>query len=72
MTTQKITLTLPTPMFKKLEKEKENFSYESIQEVIKDVLRDRFFKNQTKTGTKRGRPPKTNLYKVASANKVFK
>tara|TARA_Y100000310_G_scaffold167136_1_gene166885 strand:+ start:141 stop:359 length:219 start_codon:yes stop_codon:yes gene_type:complete len=72
MTAKKVMLTLPESMFKRLEREKDSFSYESVQEVIKEVLRDRFFRNQTSSGGKRGRPKKTNLYKVGSAKKVFK
>jgi len=69
MRLKKITLTIPEPMLKKLEKEKENFSYPTVQSIILEALRERYFKKQT--SGKGGRPRKLNLMRVGSAKKVF-
>lgn len=69
MALKKITLTIPELMLKKLEQEKEGFSYPTIQSIILEALRDRYFK-RTRKG-KGGRPRKVNLMRVGSAKKVF-
>jgi hypothetical protein len=72
---QKILLSLPDAMVKRLREEKRKFAYDSVQEIIKETLREKFFKNADAMAngkTKRGRPKKKiNLYKVGSARKVF-
>lgn len=73
MTQKKITLALPEPMLKKLEEEKNKFAYESVQEIIKEILREKFFRQSKETGSKRGRPKEGfDYYKIGSAKKVFK
>lgn len=60
-------LTLPEPMMKKLEEEKKKFVYESVQEIIKEVLREKFFRQSKETGSKRGRPKeKLDVHKILS------
>ncbi len=67
MTQKKITLALPEPMIKKLEEEKKKFAYESVQEIIKEVLREKFFRQSRETGSKRGRPKeKLDVHKILS------
>lgn len=65
-----IKLTVPEKMLQKLKQEKENFSYPSVQMIILEALRDRYFKTP-KTGEKRGRPRKLDLMRVGSAKRVF-
>lgn len=67
----KINLTLPKTIHSKLLKEKKDFSYLTIQAIILESLRGRYFQKQT-TGGNKGRPKKLNLLRVASAKKVFK
>jgi hypothetical protein len=68
-----IFLMLPESMLERLKKEKENFSYDSIQEVIKEVLRDKFFRQPRKGESKRGRKKeRIDLLKVGSAKRIFK
>lgn len=67
----KINLTLPKTIHNKLLKEKEDFSYLTIQTIILEALRDRYFQKQA-TGRNKGRPKNLNLLRVASAKRVFK
>ncbi len=69
MTLKKIMLSIPEQMFKKLEQEKKNFSYTTIQTIILEALRERYFQ-RTRKG-KGGRPRKVDLMRVGSAKKVF-
>ena len=71
MVQNKITLTLTEPMLKRLELEKERFSYESVQEIIKEVLRDKFFREGPAGDSKRGRPKKLDYDKSLGMKKVF-
>ena len=65
-----VKLRIPKPIMKKLEQEKEKFSYNSIQEVVKDVLRDKFFRTQERKAI-RGRPKKINPQEIISRKKIF-
>jgi hypothetical protein len=54
-----IKLTTPDALFEKIKKEKEMFGYGSIQEVINEILRNKFFRTTSvKKSGKRGRPKK--------------
>ncbi|MEK6932181.1 MAG: hypothetical protein AABW56_00090 [Nanoarchaeota archaeon] len=66
-----VKLSIPEPMMKKLEQEKEKFSYKSVQEVVKDVLRDKFFRIQERKMTIRGRPKKIDPQAIISRKKIF-
>ena len=72
METQQIKLTLPAPVFQKLEQEKKKFAYSSIQEIINEVLRNKFFREHLKGASKRGRPKKIDETKVLTRQgKIF-
>ena len=71
MSVKKVTLTIPEPMFRVLEKERQKFMYHSVQEIILEALRDKFVRYRKKE-TKRGRPKKFDLMRVGSAKKIFK
>ena len=69
MELKKVMLSLPEGIFKKLEQEQKSFCYPSVQSIILEALRERYFKKEKKGAG--GRPRKLNLYNVASAKKVF-
>lgn len=69
MRLKKITLTIPEPMLRKLQNEQKNFSYPTVQAIILEALRNRYFKYERKG--KGGRPRKLDLMRVGSAKKVF-
>jgi hypothetical protein len=59
-------------MLKILKKEKEKYIYDSVQELILEVLRDKFVRyRKTGTPTKRGRPKKTNDLDFLKRKKIF-
>ena len=70
MASSKITLAIPEPILKELKKDKNKFSYTSLQQVIIDVLRDKYMRDLSKEG-KRGRPRKFDEMKFLTAKKIF-
>ena len=72
MASQKLTLSIPEPILNKLKQEKQKYAYTSIQEIIIDALRDKFyFQKGKKEKTKRGRPRKLNEMKTLTRKKIF-
>ena len=72
MPSEKILLSIPEPILKKLKEEKQKYAYTSIQEIIIDALRDKFyFQKGKKEKTKRGRPRKLNEMKILTRKKIF-
>jgi len=65
-----IFLTLPEPVIKKLEQEKEKFAYSSIQEIIAETLRNKYFR-ESLTRTKRGRPRKIREEDILTRKRIF-
>jgi len=70
MDTKKIILTLPRPILKKLEQDKKKFAYNSIQERITEILRNKYFR-ELSGGTKRGRPKKIRPENILTRKKIF-
>ena len=68
---KQIKLTLPEPMLKRLEDEKERFAYHTVQEIILEAIRDKFFRGQPVGNTKRGRPKKPDYTKALGMKKIF-
>ncbi|MEK6825460.1 MAG: hypothetical protein AABY00_01605 [Nanoarchaeota archaeon] len=70
---QKITLTLPDPLLKHLQREQHTFSYFSLQEIIIETLRERFMRTapQNALGKKRGRPQEFDEMSMLSRKHVF-
>lgn len=68
---KRILLSIPEPILSKLNNEKQKYSYTSIQEVIIDILRDKFYFYAEKAETKRGRPKKINEEKILTRKKIF-
>ncbi len=69
---KKILLSIPEPIFNRLNKEKEKYSYFSIQQIILEIVRDKFRLQETKSGTpKRGRPKKIDEVKIMTRKKIF-
>ena len=67
-----IKLTLPDPVFQRLKQEKEKFAYSTIQEIINETIRNKFFREQKRGGKKRGRPKKIDESKVLTrSDKIF-
>jgi len=64
--TEQIKLTLPMPIYNKLKEEKNRFSYQSIQSIILEALRERYYKKKTEGKSRRGRPPELDLVKIAT------
>ena len=73
MVGQKIILTLTEPVFERLMYEKKKYAYSSIQEIINEVLRDKFFReNILRNKSGRGRPKKPNEAKlITRQDKIF-
>lgn len=72
MPSKQIILTLPEKIFNKLKKEKQDYGYLSVQEIILEVLRKEFFKNKSEKET-RGRPEKFDVVKFVTSKKpMFK
>ncbi len=67
---KKIILTLSGPVFEKLGAEKKKFGYSTIQEIINEVLRDKFFR-ESAPGVKKGRPRKIDGVDIVSRKKIF-
>jgi len=68
----RIILTIPTRMFQILEKEREKYIYDSVQELILDAIRDKFVRNlKIETGSKRGRPKTTSDLDFLKRKKIF-
>ncbi len=63
---EKIILTIPIKLLKKLKEEKNRFAYQSIQSIILEALRERYYKKKTEGKSNRGRPPELDLLKAAS------
>jgi len=63
---ERIILTIPKKLFNKLREEKNRFSYQSIQSIILEALRERYYKKKTEGKSRRGRPPELDLVKIAS------
>ncbi len=73
MAQKKITLTIPEPLLNKLKQEKQKFSYNSLQEIIIDTLREKYLRNSLASKEhKRGRPPKIREENVLRRKNIFK
>jgi len=64
METKKVMLTMSGALFKKIEKEMRIFGYGSVQEVMNEVLRDKFFRTRVAGKSKAGRPRKLDETKL--------
>ena len=68
----RIILTIPTRMFKILEKEREKYIYDSVQELVLEAIRDKFVRYRKKEGgSKRGRPKKASDLGFLKRKKIF-
>lgn len=67
---QKITLTLPDQIVKTLEKEMDQYAYFSVQEIILEMLRDKYYRELEKKET-RGRPRKLDESRLWRTKKIF-
>ena len=70
MESRKITLTIPEPIFKKLENEKKKYAFLSVQEIIVDSLRDKYFR-VFMGKSRKGRPRKIREEKLITKKKIF-
>jgi len=66
-----IFLTMPEAMLKRLEDEKDRFAYHTVQEIILEAIRDKFFRGQPAGNSKRGRPKKPDYTKALGMKKIF-
>ena len=72
MTTERITLRIPKNIIKKLKEEKSKYAYTSLQEIILEALREKYFRQNEKGAEKRGRPKKINeLAFISRKGKIF-
>ena len=70
MTSKAIKLSIPEPILKKLKTEKKTFAYSSVQEIIIETLREKYFR--TVLGKRSpGRPPKLREGKIITRRKIF-
>jgi len=68
----RLILTIPEPMLKLLEKEKEKYMHDSVQELILESIRDKYLRYRSSgTTTKRGRPKKLDYDKALERKNVF-
>ena len=68
----RVILTIPTRMFKILEKEREKYIYDSVQELILEAIRDKYVRYRKKEGSsKRGRPKKPSDLGFLKRKKIF-
>ena len=58
-------------MFKILEKEREKYIYNSVQELILEAIREKYVRNANKRPTKKGRPRKIVPEKILTRKKIF-
>lgn len=69
---KQIKLTMSDELFKKIEKEMRTFGYGSVQEVMNEVLRDKFFRIRVTGKSKAGRPRKLDETKLITRHsKIF-
>jgi len=66
---KKLILTIPRRIYEQLKKERQLYSYVSNQQLIIDILRDRYLKALKKS--KRGRPKKIDVSKIITREKIF-
>ena len=72
MDAKKVMLTMSDALFRKIEGEKKKFGYSSVQEVMNEVLRDRFFRVLVGGKSKAGRPRKFDETKlITRQGKIF-
>jgi hypothetical protein len=70
MESKKIILTLSGSVFEKLKFERDKYGYSTIQEIVNELLRDKFFR-ESAPGVKKGRPKKIDEVGLVCNNKVF-
>ncbi len=70
MASKNIMLAVPEQIFKILKNEKENLGYSSVQELILEALREKYFKNK-KEKESRGRPKKIDETEILSRKRIF-
>jgi hypothetical protein len=68
---KRILLSIPKPILNKLEAEKQKYAYSSIQQIIIDTLRDKFYSKVKEGKTTRGRPKKIREEKILTRKKIF-
>ena len=72
---RKILLTVPDKMYNKLKNEVESYSYSSIQEVVLDAVREKYFRrSQSVSSVKPGRPKEVSgldRLKVLGRKRIF-
>lgn len=70
-----IILSLPEQILGRLEAEKQRYAYSSIQEIIVDALREKFYFHEGQAGAendaKPGRPKKINEEKILMRKRIF-
>jgi len=71
MASERITLRIPEQISRKLNVEKQKYSYNSIQDVILEMLRDRLFIEPKPERETRGRPKKIREEKILTRKKIF-
>ena len=68
----RVTLRIPKTIYAKLKGETEVYAYNSVQEVILDALREKFYvRPSTATGKKRGRPRKEDPLRILGMKRIF-
>lgn len=70
--TKKVLLSVPDQMYRKLTKQLKLFSYSTVQEIILETLREKYFRQtHTPTGNKRGRPKEQDSAMIMTRKKIF-
>ena len=67
MVSKKIIVSMPEAMYDKLQVEKKKLAYVSVQEIILELLRDKYFKPKSR----RGRPKKVDEDIILGKRRVF-
>tara|TARA_Y100000310_G_scaffold153608_1_gene153018 strand:+ start:4579 stop:4818 length:240 start_codon:yes stop_codon:yes gene_type:complete len=68
---KKLLLSIPEPFLKKLNQEKQKYAYTSMQEIIIQILREKYFYKIDSAKPKVGRPRKLREEKIISRKKIF-
>jgi len=71
MPSKRILLSIPEPIMKKLKHEMELYAFTSLQDVIIDALRNKFYFQLPRSTTKKGRPRKLDEMKILTRKKIF-
>ena len=70
---RQIHLYVSEQIYRKLRAQLKIYAFDSVQEVIIDALREKYFRQlRTLSGGKRGRPRKLDEFRIMARKKIFR